>query len=224
MCGRINVSDHQGVQELLNWLNIPLHPNQFESRFNIAPSAILNTIFASPTPSLVPMEWGIIPPWAKPNQFNRPLANARAETIWEKPSFKSLIKTNRTIIPVNGFYEWQRTNSTKKPFYIHASESNALALGAIYQITPDKKYQCCVVTTAANQTMSTVHDRMPVILSPEVMKDWLFSNDTEHLNQLMLPCADNKVTITPVSPYVNNARNEGPQCLAPAEKQKDLFS
>lgn len=225
MCGRVNVSDHKGVQNLLEWLNIPLFPEQFTPRYNITPGSQLLSIFNSHTNlESSYMEWGIVPRWAKPDQPSRILINARAESIWDKPSFRNLIKDKRIIIPVNGFYEWKREGKNKTAYHIHAPDENALALGGIYQISAEGVMQCCVVTTAANQNMARIHDRMPMILSRENMKDWLLSADRQQLDQLMLPAPDNSITLTPVSPYVNNSRHEGPRCVEEVQEQNDLFS
>lgn len=223
MCGRINVSDHLGIQELLNWFEIPLFPEKFQARYNIAPGATLITVANIDHNSISVMNWGMIPVWAKENQFTRPLINARAESIWDKPSFKNLIRDRRAIIPINGFYEWQRHGKSKKAFYIHSPDKQALALGAIYQINAEGLMECCIVTTSANQPMGEVHNRMPVILDPESMNDWLFTQDKPQLDHLMLPPSNDSVSIKRVSDYVNNAQHEGPECVEPPDKQNELF-
>jgi putative SOS response-associated peptidase YedK len=225
MCGRINVSDHKGIQQLLEWLELPLFPDKFVPRYNIAPgSSLLAAARHNADLELSKMDWGIIPVWAKPDQFSRPLINARAESIWDKPSFKNLVATNRAVVPVNGFYEWKRNGKNKTPYYVHSPENLALALGAIYQISKNGILQCCIVTTAANHTMGKIHDRMPVMLPPEKMKDWLCTTDKSEIEQLMLPATNNAIQLTPISNYVNNAQHEGPECLKNTNKQSDLFS
>lgn len=225
MCGRVNVSDHAGVQRLLDFLDIPLNPEQFVPRYNIAPGAPLFTAyFPENSPAGAFMDWGIIPVWAKPGKFNRPLINARAETIWEKPSFKNLVKNQRVIVPINGFYEWRRENNHKTAFHIQGDGETPLALGGIYQISKEGILQCCLVTTAANSAMSKVHDRMPVIINPDAMQDWLQTNDRAQLDSLMRPIPDNAIEFTEVSSYVNNAQHDDEQCIAPIKKQSDLFS
>lgn len=224
MCGRVNVSDHPGIQSLLDILQIPLFPDRFVARYNIAPGARLFTAFNHEgTPEGVEMEWGIVPRWAKADQFSRPLTNARAESIWDKPSFKNLIQSNRAIIPINGFYEWKREGQRKTAYHIHGLENHALALGGIWQVSVDGLMQCCIVTTAANHSMAEVHDRMPVILQPDAMQDWLMSSDRHQLDTLMQPCSDQLITITEVSSHVNNARNDDAKCIEPVKTQGDLF-
>ena len=230
MCGRINVSDHPGVQQLLDFLDMPyvfekqskIDPELSEPRYNISPGSLLLSVFASKQVTTnaynsAYMSWGILPEWAKPEQFSRPLINARAESIWEKPSFQHLIKSNRAIIPVNGFYEWKRDGNNKRAFHIHSSTEPAMALAGIYQISGDLM-QCSIITTEANPSISAVHHRMPVILDPANFPDWLQSNDKETLNSLMTSCPDKRISIDPVSSYVNSTHNQGPGCLKPAEE------
>jgi len=223
MCGRVNVSDHPGVQQLLDFLDIPLYPDKFVSRYNIAPSAQLFSAFRHQQAFQGAfMEWGILPNWAKPDKFPRPLINARSETVWEKPSFRNLIKSQRIIIPINGFYEWRRNKGQKTAHHIHANNQSALALAGLYQISKEGNMQCCIITTSANKKMSDVHDRMPVILEPDNYTDWIMSNDKNLLDSLMIPCPNQSIVIDPVSTYVNNASNDGPLCLQKSA-QNSLF-
>lgn len=226
MCGRVNVSDHPGIQRLLDFLEIPLYPEEFTPRYNIAPGAHLFNAYRYEHQFQGKfMDWGIIPPWAKAgNKFSAPLINARSETVWEKPSFKNLVKNQRTIIPINGFYEWRRSNNTKTPFYIQSNNQQALAVGGLYQISADGVMQCCVITTAANDKMTQVHDRMPVIITPESMTDWLNTTNKSLIDQYMQPASDEAIKLIEVSSHVNNARNDDPKCVEPQKSQSDLFS
>lgn len=219
MCGRINISDHPGVQILMDYLDLPIFPDKFSPRYNIAPGAILYTALANNnTLESTFMRWGILPSWAQPGKFDRPLINARAESVWEKPSFRHLMKSQRVIIPVNGFYEWHREEKNKVPYYIHPATQKAMALAGLYQITKQGEMECCIVTTGSNKAMSPVHHRMPVILAPELMKDWLLSADRQYLDSLTQACAENFLQLDQVSEYVNNAANEGEKCVQKVEK------
>ena len=213
MCGRMNIHDHKGIQSLLEKLGLLVPMERFVARYNVAPGAEINVAFGQGNHDLASMQWGIVPPWAKPGKFKSPLINARAETVWEKPSFKSLITSKRAIVPINGFYEWKRSGKTKTTYYIHPSQDDALALAALYQTSKEGVMQCCVITTSANATMQPVHNRMPVILNPENMQDWLGASDTDQLNELLKPAAEDVLQLSEVSDYVNNARNEGVRCI-----------
>ena len=213
MCGRIDAHDPIGVNNLISILDIVLPEERFPPRYNIAPSAKLAAVCYEHGYAIAEMTWGLLPPWAKADI--RPLINARAETIREKPSFKNLIKHTRTIVPVNGFYEWQRGGARKHSYHFSSADETALALGAIYQSGADGERQCCIVTTTANDVMAPVHDRMPVIISRETMSDWLRSEDDAGIDALMRPCPDAWLQVKEVTSYVNNARNEGERCITP---------
>ncbi len=213
MCGRIDAHDPIGVNNLISILDIVLPKERFPPRYNIAPSAKLAVVSYEHGFAIAEMSWGLLPPWAKAGM--RSLINARAETIREKSSFRNLIKHTRSIVPVNGFYEWQRSGVSKRGYHFSSADENALALGAIYQRGTNGEPQCCIVTTAANGVMAPVHDRMPVVIARDVMSDWLRSENDTVIDALMQPCADELLQLNEVSSYVNNARNEGERCITP---------
>jgi putative SOS response-associated peptidase YedK len=215
MCGRIDAHDPIGVNNLVSLLDIVIPKDKFPPRYNIAPGSMIATVTHKVDTRAESMEWGVIPNWAKPGQFERPLINARAETIREKPSFRKLVAHTRTIIPVNGFYEWRRDKDNKATFYFTSSNQDALALAGIYQITHDGGMQCCIVTTDANSEMKPIHDRMPALIPQHAMRDWLCSEDNSVIDALMQPAADDSLDVVEVSRYVNNASNEGKRCITP---------
>jgi len=229
MCGRINVSDNEGVRLLLAMLGMEVWPSR-DPRFNIAPSQTLDVVsWQDDAPTHQSMKWGLLPSWAKPGKFSAPLINARSETIHEKPSFKKLVAQHRVLIPINGFYEWHREGKAKTPYFIKPSQSDAMFIGALYQpAKPSQdeknpsKPQVCVVTVAANETMSKVHHRMPVILDPEDALSWIKPAEQHDLDALMQPASNDALAIGEVSDYVNSARNEGPECIA-QKRVGDLF-
>ena len=215
MCGRIDAHDAEGVNKLVSVLDVVIPRDRFPPRYNIAPSTTLVTVCHKVGFEVADMQWGIVPHWARPGQFERPLINARAETIHEKPSFKKLIARTRVIVPVNGFYEWRRTEGKKAAFYFRSANQDALALAGIYQINRDGVMQCCLITTDANTVMEPVHNRMPAIIPQEAMQDWLCSEDTRVIDALIKPAADDSIAAIEVSSYVNNAKNEGEKCIRP---------
>ena len=215
MCGRVDAHDYAGVNDLVSVLDVVIPNDRFPPRYNIAPSATLATVCHKAGFEVADMHWGIIPHWARPGQFERPLINARAETIHQKPSFRKLITHTRVLVPVNGFYEWRRTEGSKATFYFRSADQPALALAGIYQIDREGQMQCCLITTDANSVMQPVHNRMPALIPGEAMQDWLCSQDTRVIDALMKPAADDSIIAVEVSSYVNNARNEGEQCIEP---------
>jgi len=215
MCGRINVSDHEGVQQLLQRLGIGLNKDSFVPRFNIAPGTEILVAFAEAPHQLAQMQWGIVPGWARDKPGTRPLINARVETAWEKPSFRKLIQGTRGIVPVNGFYEWRRENNRKTPYYIKLSDQSTMALAAIYQITREGTMEVAILTREAAGEMAEIHNRMPVSLNKENLEAWLRPEPPELVQQLLASQTLPKLAISEVSNYVNNAANEGEKCIEP---------
>jgi putative SOS response-associated peptidase YedK len=215
MCGRIDAHDYGGLNDLVSVLDVDIPRNRLPPRYNIAPSTTLVAVCHKVGFEVADMQWGIVPHWAKPGQFERPLINARAETIHEKPSFKKLVARTRVIVPVNGFYEWRRTEDSKATFYFRSADQAALALAGIYQIDRNGQMQCCLITTDANSVMQPIHNRMPALIPQEAMQDWLQSEDTRVIDALMKPAADDSIAAVEVSSYVNNAKNEGERCIRP---------
>lgn len=216
MCGRINVYDHEGVRALLAQLGLGDWP-KFEPRFNIPPTSKLDVLsFENGALKHQQMIWGLLPKWAQPGQFSSPLINARAESIHNKPSFKHLVKNQRILVPVNGFYEWARKEEHKPAFYISPKNSNAMFLAGIYQQVSEQLSECCLITTAANKDMLQIHHRMPVITSPENAMIWLEQSTDVELDELMQPQINGQLHMQMVSDFVNNARHEGPSCMHPA--------
>jgi len=214
MCGRMNISDHEGIQWLLEQLGLVLPQDRFTPKYNVSPTAALWGLSqAQGELSLEPMQWGFVPPWAKEGQFKRPLFNARAETVWEKPSFRSLIRRYRGIVPINGFYEWSRSGSSRQAHHITGDGAPAMALAAVIQMHSDGYKQCCLITTEACEQMQAVHNRQPVVIEPDNIEEWIASDDADFINACLKPTT--AFSIVEVSDYVNNARNDGPDCLQP---------
>ena len=220
MCGRVNVTDNEGVRLLMELVGMPSWP-AIQARYNVAPSAQLDGLVWDKGLGHQTLHWGLVPVWAKPGQFSSPLINARSETVWEKPSFRNLVKNQRVCIPVTGFYEWQRSGKEKSPYFIYPSANQAMFIGGIYQQTAqtDGSTRCdlSLLTTEANQRMAEVHHRMPVIIQPDQVHTWLSNDepaDKDSLNALMRPAANDFLAFRRVGNYVSNARNEGPECVA----------
>ena len=223
MCGRVNITDNEGVRLLMELVGMSSWPS-IQERYNVAPSAILDGLVWNDGLEHATLQWGLIPAWAKPGQFSSPLINARSETVWEKPSFRNLIKNQRVCVPVTGFYEWHRSKGAKQPHYIRPANDESMFLAGIYQRTKtgdsQSRNDLSLLTVEANESMAAVHHRMPVIIPPDAVSAWLSTDeptDRELLDSLMQPAANDYLSFQKVSDYVNNARNEGPECVASAE-------
>ncbi len=172
MCGRYTAT--WSPEQFKRSFNVQL--SLFES-FNIAPSQYAPVIWQPQgNTEVLNARWGLIPKWVeKPFEFKASMFNARAETVSEKASFKRPFKRQRCLVPASGFYEWKKTGSGKEPYYIHAG-SSLLAFAGLYdhwQKDGDEIYSYTIITTAANEMMSGLHERMPVILPPAHYEAWL---------------------------------------------------
>lgn len=219
MCGRMNITDNEGIRLLMDMIGMPSWPS-IEVRYNVAPTQNLDVVIDAGAPGKPALEhhqmhWGLIPGWAKEGQFKRPLINARSETVREKPSFRNLVKAQRAAVPITGFYEWLREGNNKRPFFIHPKESGAMLLAALYQENAEGLFEVTLLTTSANPAMSKVHHRMPVILTPEDAGLWLTPESSDQVDALMKPAANDYLSMYEVSTYVSNARNTDAECVKP---------
>lgn len=214
--GRANVLDNPGVHLFFHAHGIDI--GFIKPRFNIPPGEPLLTLYKPQDKiEMAEMHWGIDAPWAKPGERIDLLTNARSETIWEKASFKKLIATQRCVAIVTSFYEWKREEGRpKRPFHFKLpTDGMAFAIAAIWKISNDGVLQVCLITTGPNGIMEPIYDRMPVLIAPEKVDTWITSTDKDELNSLMKPSPNNWLVTYEVSNYVNNARNDGPQCIEP---------
>jgi putative SOS response-associated peptidase YedK len=185
-------------------------------RYNIAPTqeTIVVRLNEAGQRVAVPMKWGLIPSWAKDAKIAASLINARGETVAEKPAFRAAFKRRRCLIPADGYYEWLREGKQKLPHLYQIKQGELFAFAGLWERWNDLE-TFTVVTTSANDLAAKVHDRMPVILSPLDRQRWLNPEaQAEDLTKLIEPFPSADMTDTPVSTHVNNARNEGPECLA----------
>jgi putative SOS response-associated peptidase YedK len=157
-----------------------------------------------------------VPSWAKDKKNSSHLINARMETVQEKPSFRSAFKHRRTLIPTNGFFEWERQNG-KQAFHIHRTDQQLFAFAGLWeqwQHETETLYSCTIITAAANELMQPIHERMPVIITPENYHQWLDkSADPEQAFALLDDAAYTDMTTSPVSDWVNNPRHDDERCV-----------
>ncbi len=212
------------------------------ANFNVAPTHDVYAVVADETGDreVQSFRWGLVPSWAKDITIGSKMINARSETVSEKPAFKGLFKKHRLIIPMDGFYEWQQATAIegitvpltkagkpmKTPMFIHRADGQPLAVAGLWATWRDKAagpdaewlHSCTVITTAANDTMASVHDRMPVLLSPAVWEEWLdpTNDDLDALQHLLVPAPNDVLVMHAVSTAVNNVRKTGPELLLPA--------
>ena len=221
MCGRMNISDHEGVQWLLRSIGLMASPVQ-APKFNVAPTRQLDVVnMNNGKPELTSMSWGVSmkTKGKKGQEIIRRVSNARDDKVWTSYLWRYLIPEQRVLIPVNGFYEWKRENKKLvAAYHITPAAGPAMFFAGIYKKSKDEdaNAEVTIVTTAANKAMSAVHDRMPVILtSDNAALAWIQENDRDSLDELIQPADNNALVFTQVSEYVNKSTHEGMQCIEP---------
>jgi len=222
MCGRFTLQiPAEMLFEVFGITETPSFP--IEPRYNIAPTQQISVIrqYADYQSRLDSMRWGLIPDWTKETPVGPSLINARSETIAEKPSFRQAIKYRRCLIPSSGFYEWKREGEKKAPLFIRLKDGSPTVFAGIWESWkgPDGKTadSCSILTTAANDLIARIHDRMPVILRPGDWEQWLDRDqrDPEKLKPLCLPFPDGVMEMYPVSTMVNSVKKDSPDLINP---------
>ncbi|MFZ4725532.1 MAG: SOS response-associated peptidase [Paludibacter sp.] len=204
-------------------------PPKFDKRDNLTELPIYYFVsgFSHPTLQIIKQDgifqynWGLIPSWIKDiqsaNDIRSKTLNAMGETVFEKPSFKKSIISQRCILPVTGFYEWRDVNGVKYPYLIHATENEIFSLASIYDTWIDRntgeiKNTFSIITTPANSLMEKIHNlkkRMPLILSPEDETKWLDADlNSDQIKKLIKPFNAQDMSAYTISRAANNARNE----------------
>jgi putative SOS response-associated peptidase YedK len=217
MCGRFTLRTPNQI--LLEVFDLPEAPD-FPLRYNIAPTQDVATLRwnSDAQRELAFMHWGLVPFWAKEPTIGSRMINARCETVAEKPAFRHAFRRRRCLIPTDGYYEWKKLeNKKKQPYYIRRRDNGLFAFAGLWEIwkqTDPPLESVTIITTSANSTTRTIHDRMPVILRPEDYDRWLRTDsDAEQLQELLVPLANDDLCAVPVSTLVNSPRNESPQCI-----------
>jgi putative SOS response-associated peptidase YedK len=220
MCGRfVLIAPGQIVADQFGLAATPW----LEPRYNIAPTQPVAAVRLTPggERELAHLHWGLIPFWAKDSKMSGRMINARSETVAEKPAYRSAFKYRRCLVPVSGFYEWQKQNGAKQPVYIHGAEEELLAIAGIWEhwqaADGGEIDSVSLLTTSPNALMAPIHNRMPVIIEPPDYSTWLDRQlqTPDLLQHLMRPYRDDGLAFYPVSTIVNNPRNDDPACVEP---------
>jgi putative SOS response-associated peptidase YedK len=194
-------------------------PGGLVARYNIAPTQPVACVRTTGRRELVLLRWGLIPAWAKDPAVGARMINARAETAADKPAFRAAFRHRRCLVVADGFYEWKRAGTRKQPYYVRRPDHGPLAFAGLWERwQSDQKgtiESCTIVTTAANAALSSIHERMPVILSPPEYDLWLDpdAGNLERLGELLIPCPDGTLAATAVSTHVNSPGNDDPRCI-----------
>jgi putative SOS response-associated peptidase YedK len=218
MCGRFTLRASPAV--IAQEFGLFGVPDQVP-RFNIAPGQAVAVVRQKPQAEgreLAFLHWGLIPAWADDPSIGVRLTNARSETAATKPSFRRAIRSRRCLVVADGFYEWQRTNARKQPYFVGLSNDRPFGLAGLWERWEkhgEPVESCTILTTDANELMQPIHERMPVIVPPEQHDLWLDPRcqEPEKLANLLRPYASNDMVAYLVSTLVNNPKNDVLQCV-----------
>lgn len=199
-------------------------------RYNVAPTLdVYALIERDGARRLGTLRWGFVPFWAKSLRKGPAPINVRVETVHDKRMFADAFERRRCILPADGFYEWQRRESSprKQPYYIHDPDGHPLAFAGIWSVWRDPEagedaepvFSCAIVTTAARGRMEQLHDRMPVMLPPQLWDTWLSAEpkEAEHLQTAVAALGTPRLDAYAVTDRVNDVRHEGPELIEPGE-------
>ena len=221
MCGRYTLTT---TSQLIEALFAVENTQKLEPRYNIAPTQQVPVCRVSNDGNreLVELRWGLIPGWSREPKSSDGIINARAETVRIKPSFRGPFRNRRCLIPADGYYEWQARDGQKQPHYIRMKNGAPFAFAGLWDLWVGRDgntsiESCAIITTDANEMLSPIHARMPVIIAQEQYGQWLDreTSDVESLQNLLQPFSVDAMDTYPVSRLVNNPRNDGEECFAP---------
>jgi putative SOS response-associated peptidase YedK len=221
MCGRF--AQQRPASELAEIFNAEPLVDDPGPRYNVAPTdEALVVVQREDRRGVTAYRWGLIPHWADSAKVGSRMFNARAETLVDAPAFRDAFQRKRCVVPVECFYEWRREGALRQPYTIGRADGAPLVLAGLWDgwrdpATDTVRRSFTIVTSAPNETMATIHDRMPVMLPEEDWDAWLDREypDRGRLLAMLEPRDGPELAIRAVSRLVNNVRNDGPELIAP---------
>ena len=223
MCGRFTLV--VTYEELMDILDRHYEIKSFEyqsdlPRYNIAPTQnVISIIHDGSKYRAGYIKWGLVPSFAKDEKIGAKMINAKAETLLEKPSFSSLIETKRCVILADSFYEWKTLENKKEPYRIELNDQRVFPMAGLRSVYQRKDgsllHTATIITTKANEMMSDLHDRMPVILTQDQEKIWLnpMVQDINQVLSCLISYDSARMKSYKVSTYVNSSLHEGKKCI-----------
>lgn len=210
MCGRYSITqiEEQKLKERFCFKKIPAN---LKPRYNVAPSQDVPVILNESPEELTFVRWGLIPHWAKEENTQYSMINAKAETITEKPAYRGPIKKRRCLIIADSFFEWKKTNGKKQPFRIMLKDESLFTFAGIWDCWEkdgEVIQSCSIITTSPNELTKSIHDRMPVILPRDEEKKWLSDIDLGEAVALLRPYDAKTMEAYEISTLVNSPSND----------------
>ena len=220
MCGRF--TQRKTEKQLVTRFEVTDLLFETSLRYNIAPTQFIAAIIQSNVRQLVGFKWGLIPAWAKDAKIANNLINVRAETLEEKPSFRTPFQKRRCLIPVDGWYEWKKAGAGKQPYFFHRRDDELFAFAGLWEAwkSPEGEHiqTCTIITTEANEVSADFHHRMPVVLRQQDESLWLNpAAPMAELFDMLIPYPDDNLEIYPVSRAVNSPANDNEEMVFKVE-------
>lgn len=221
MCGRYSLNQTGQIPLVFEISDIRLPP-----RFNIAPTQQAPVIHLREGDRRLELfHWGLVPFWAKDAAIGARMINARSETADEKPAFRAAFRKRRCLVPADGFFEWRKLGKYKQPYYFYLKRRIPFAFAGLYEEWNQdgpRLDSFTILTCDPNETVSAIHNRMPVILPPERYSDWLDPHaDPGLLKSILRPFDPGQMDAHPVSRIVNNPSNDSPECIEEVTLEDD---
>ncbi len=222
MCGRFTLRASR--EQIAALFQLPLEQvPPLAPRYNIAPTQPVLALRVPHTTGhkeLTFLNWGLIPFWADDPKIGNRMINARAESVADRPAFRAAFRYRRCLIPADGFYEWRKVNGRKQPYLIQHRDASPFAFAGLWEHWEREGSvieSCTIITVPPNPLVAELHDRMPAILPEEDYALWLDPHvqDKRRLLPLLRPYPAERLEAFPVSPRVNNPRNDDPDLVVP---------
>jgi putative SOS response-associated peptidase YedK len=226
MCGRFTLATP--ADEIREELGLDDAGEDWPARYNIAPQQDILIVGRTEEDLLRPgwARWGLVPFWARDPKIGQRMINARAESLLSKPAFRDALRARRCLIPADGFYEWRRVAGGKQPVRFHLADDRLFTFAGIWDRWKDADgtslFTCAIITTAPNDAVRPVHDRMPVIVPREAREAWLDpSADDDSLIGVLKPYPGTDLIGYAVSARVNSVANDDADCIEPFEERPE---
>jgi putative SOS response-associated peptidase YedK len=217
MCGRFQLKPDEDWMEALG----VEEPPAITPRYNIAPTQGIVAVRRDPSGArrASHLQWGLVPSFADDPAVGNRMINARAETVARKAAFREPFRSRRCLVPAHGFYEWRRVGAARDPYLLKMRDGRPFAFASVWDRWSKEGAPletCAILTTSANELVARVHDRMPVILDPAAYDLWLDpSARDDDLHRVLRPFPAGAMVAVPVSPRVNSAAVDDPECERP---------
>jgi putative SOS response-associated peptidase YedK len=222
MCGRFEI--HSAPDIIAKIFGTAEGDIESPPRYNIAPGQDILIVINDGKRKFINSRWGFVPSWSRDLNTGYRMINARAETAAGSRAFKSAFEKHRCLVAADGFYEWQKEGTTKKPFYIRLKSHKPFGFAGLYSIwtSPEgeRLYTSTIMTTNANELVMPIHDRMPVITPADKYAVWLDpgTRDSSALEGVLRPYPSGEMECFPVTPKVNSIKYNSPENIKPLDK------